>query len=1112
MRPLCLVVGAVLLVSSAVAAEPLAVQLCEPWDTEYAGPSAMGEHVLALWEFKPGAELEDSSGHGHTLVLAGAKIEPKGRFGGALETFCGWPVEDKPHRAIVRRCPKLSPKGAFTLEMWICPKPELNDEYPEAFLLDKKYVAHSDYQMILGGADRSGQRTLRACLGFGGSSESWQSQPLKLDPGTWYHVAFTYDAAGTGSFYLNGVPWGSEVVEGRKEVCPGDHPLSIGDRIGSYYHGFPGLIDQVRICDGALEFRRAKFERVSDRACFVRMEPNAAVRFAVTNLQSVPLAAAKVKFAIGSVGGREAAVSNLAPGASTTIDLPLDTRLRPGEYTVDATLAATAPKPVTVTESFSVRIVPRCPSNQFPVLMWGIYGSVSKEIERLKRIGFTHVLGLGANCGKIWKAGQPTDPGEPEAMATAKESLDEALANDLTVVASLSPGRYLRDTEELLRVDRTGTKLEGRENICGLFPEVQKYCYNVGVSMARGYGRFPAFGAALIHTEVRDGANPCFHPHDMEAFREATGLDVPAEVGAKRGVGYTKLSGFPASRVIADNNPIYLYYRWYWKNGDGWNELNSQVVRGLKEIGRKDFWTFNDPAVRVASVYGSGGDVDVISQWTYSYPDPIRIATATDELLAMAGGRPGQNVMKMTQIIWYRDQTAPRPKSPSDVLPYQADWERELPGAPFITIAPMHLREAFWTKIARPIKGIMYHGWQSLVPCGTTTGYCFTNPQTQHELARLIREVVRPLGPTLLQVPAVKSDVAFLESFASQVFAGRGTYGWGGGWGGDVYLVALWAHLQPEIVYDETIVERGLDGYRVLVMADCDVITEKMLERIQAFQAAGGIVVGDDHLTPAIKPDIVLTWYKRTAHAKEDKAALVARAGELRKQLDGRYVRYVDTNNPDVIPYRRQYKDSDYIFLVNDHREFGQYVGQHGRVMENGLPSAAVVRIGRKSGFVYDLVRHQSVDVKQEGPSLVFDTVLGPCDGRCYLVTGRAIDGLRVQVPQTIERGHAAKCAIEVVDANGKAIDAVVPLEVTIRDATGAAAEFTGSYGAVDGRVEIPLDIASNDVPGAWTIEARDLATGRRVTCFFSVPGPTPWPPAAKPMPADAANPVQPKG
>jgi len=1093
-------------------AQPPAVKFSETWQAEYAGEAATGTQVIGLWQFNAGNELTDASGHGHALNLVGAQIRSEGRFGGALETFCGWPVEDKPHRAVIENHPDLSPKGPFTIELWMCPKPELNVDYPEAFLIDKKYVAHTDYQLILTGADQDNRRYLQASLGFGDSSETWHSLPAKFEPGQWYHVAFCYDGQGTASFLVNGVPWGSNKVSGRWAIVPGDHFVSLGDRIGSYHHGFPGLIDQVRISSGVLEFRKAKFERISDRGCFVRMEPNANVRCAVTNLQPVPLTAATVRIGLRGFDVQETTLSDLGPGESTVIEHPFDTRLRPGDYTLQAKLTTVEPEPYTTGDSFSLRLVARRPPHQFPVLMWGIEGSVPQEIERLKQIGFTHVLGLGADAGKIWEAGQPTDPARPEVMASTKQTLDLALAHDLTLVASLSPGSELPSREEFLRVNRQGEKLGGRADVCGLFPQIPTYCYNVGASMAQGYGHFPAFGAALVHTEVRDGANCCFHPHDLDAFRTATGLELPPEVEAKWGVEYGKLPGFPQSRAIPDNHPIYLYYRWYWTAGDGWNELNSQVVRGLKSTGREDLWTFHDPAVRVASVYGSGGAVDYVSQWTYSYPDPIRIALATDELLAMAGGRPDQDVMKMTQIIWYRSQTAPEPTKPEDELPYKAEWELRDPTAPFITIAPLHLREAFWTKIARPIKGIMYHGWQSLVPCDATGGYRFTHPDTQHELARLVHHVIRPLGPTLLQVPGVRSDVAFLESFASQMFARRGTYGWGGYWEADAYLAALWAHLQPEIVYDETIIQRGLDGYRVLMMFNCDVITETMAERIKAFQAAGGIVVGDNRIAPAIKPDIVLTPYERTGRAQEDKAALLAVSAELRKQLDAKYTRYADTTSPDVIPYRRQYKDSDYLFVVNDQREFGEYVGHHGLVMENGLPTSATLSVARPAGFVYDLVEHRPVAARPEGGRMLIDAALKPCDGRCYLVTSRAIADVCIQLPAAIERGKSASCTIKVVDADGQPIDAVIPLELTIRDAGSAAAEFSGYYGAIDGQQEIPLDIAANDPTGMWTVEVRELASNRQSIGYFRVPGPNPWPPHVKPMTDDAKDPVQPKG
>ena len=56
----------------------------------------------------------------------------------------------------------------------------------------------------------------------------------------------------------------------------------------------------------------------------------------------------------------------------------------------------------------------------------------------------------------------------------------------------------------------------------------------------------------------------------------------------------------------------------------------------------------------------------------------------------------------------------------------------------------------------------MYHGWSSLVPTDGSHAYKYTHPQLQHELTRLIHDVVNPLGPMLRQVPAVRSDIDFL--------------------------------------------------------------------------------------------------------------------------------------------------------------------------------------------------------------------------------------------------------------------------------------------------------------------------------------------------------------
>ena len=231
-----------------------------------------------LWSFDAGAELADGSGNGHDLTLNGAKVVADGRFGGCLESWRGWPDEDTAHQARAKAAPELTPKGAFTVEMWIKPKPEI-EGYPDSFLLDNRYVDESGMQLILGGDSGAGRR-LRMLLGIAGEHPTWTSNQYVFEPDVWYHIAFTYDGKGSGRFYINGTAQGGDDRPEYGAVATGVKNLTIGDRVGSLYHGFPGYIDQVRICKGVLEFSSAAFEAVSLRRVFVRMEKEATVRFA----------------------------------------------------------------------------------------------------------------------------------------------------------------------------------------------------------------------------------------------------------------------------------------------------------------------------------------------------------------------------------------------------------------------------------------------------------------------------------------------------------------------------------------------------------------------------------------------------------------------------------------------------------------------------------------------------------------------------------------------------------------------------------------------------------------------------------------------------------------
>ncbi|MCB1090974.1 MAG: hypothetical protein KDL87_05560, partial [Verrucomicrobiae bacterium] len=663
--------------------------------------------------------------------------------------------------------------------------------------------------------------------------------------------------------------------------------------------------------------------------------------------------------------------------------------------------------------------------------------------------------------------------------------LDVALRHDLELVTSLSPGRWLESDPANLRVGRDG-KPYPRQDICASTPEFAPFFQRVGASVSKAHGTHPAFSMGLVNTEVRDASAPSFNAGDVERYRAFSGGEIPPEVASRSGVEWQKLKDFPADRVVPDDHPILKYYRWFWTVGDGWNGLHTALSDGLKAHARPGFRTFFDPAVRQPSISGSGGNVDVLSHWTYSYPDPQRIGLCADQLFAMAeaSGRH-QDVMKMTQVIWYRSQTAPMAAGGAAAA-HPVAWEDHDPEAAYITISPMHLREALWTKLACPIRGIMYHGWQSLVETDSPGGYRYTNPHTQHELKRLVRDVVEPLGPALLKIPGEKSEVAFLESFTSQMFARRGGYGSNLGWSADVWLALQHAHVACDVMFEETLLKGGLEGRRFLVMPDCDVLTRPVVDAIADWQGRGGKIIADENLCPALKADVTLASFKREKKAEADKAKTLALASELGSRLQGLGVkRAADCDNPEIILHQRRAGEADYVFAINDHREFGTYVGQHGLVMENGLPSSGTLTLaGGQGRHVYDLVEGAEVAVGDKGSIPVS---LGPCDGRVFLLAPRPIAGVTVQVAETAKVGGALTLSVAVVDPDGKPVPAVIPGRVEIRDANGRLAEGSGYHAFENGGLTLTLNLAPNEDPGAWQITVRELASRRSATASVEV-------------------------
>ena len=327
--------------------------------------------------------------------------------------------------------------------------------------------------------------------------------------------------------------------------------------------------------------------------------------------------------------------------------------------------------------------------------------------------------GSPTDYAKVWEAGEP--PNRPAAPSPSAPHAGQYLVNGLGAAVYIYPGRWVMNNkklqEQFQRVERSG-KPRGNKDVCASFPEIQQYAYNAGASVARTFGHFPALQAALVHSEIRDGTDLCFHAHDQEAYRRETGLEIPAEVQAKVACA-SQASQLPRAQIVPDDHPILQFYRWFWKDGDGWTPAHPGASGPEIHRQEEDLWTFFDPAVRVPSLWGAAG------RWITSRNGP----TPTRTRSRSGGPRTSSSPWPMAsraagdeddQVIWY--MMAPRPSCPrmSRSAPRRRRSRKHAssPSRPTICAGVL-------VKISRPIRGICMPWLGLLVETGEMQGYCY---------------------------------------------------------------------------------------------------------------------------------------------------------------------------------------------------------------------------------------------------------------------------------------------------------------------------------------------------------------------------------------------------
>ena len=1043
--------------------------LQDPWDESYANLDATGPHVLGCWKFDE-LPLADASGRGAQLMVDRSFLVPEGRFGGGLK--CGSPA-----RVAVAH-PHHTPQGGFSAEMWVRPaaSPVMQKT---VCLLDKQGARMEEFSWNLLPPNERGLRQMMVRLGFGTFAKEFVSEPVWLPVDEWRHLAFSYDGAGKVVFHLNAQAAGESFEERCGPVVSGAQALYLGYSSAGTA-AFQGIMDEVRLCSGVRGFAAFALSIDGTSHVWERMERAPPMVITCTNLRRVALRAANMTFSVDDET-QSFIFPDLEPGATNVNEFGPDTALKPGSYVLEVAIG-TGLSRTSRTQPF--QITPRR-SHMLPVVLDGV---AAEDLLQLEELACTHWTGIRNDDAPYVGAANKYHP------LAVRPRLEVGLLHGMHTVATLDHDQIML-SRGMSKAGRDGNEYTPPEvnAAAALAADLVESCGNMFTVYYRTFG---CWNGVMFGSSYAGGWNPSFSKPEQEAYRKFSGQDIPAEVQGDT-VHWEKLPGFAQDRMIPDEHLVLKYYRWFWSEGNGRSAVNKAWFKAYerRKQSHAETWSMHHPSVRQPSKAGAFNGVVSIGDQSRDTRDPLMAGLCMDQQLAMrAAHKREMGVFGILPLAWERALVSPLGADGTASSILEVD---RLTPAQRITMAPALLRENLWVLLSRPLKGLVLTEGASI--CAATA--C-THPQSQAAARDVAQRLLLPLGPMLGRRQVWRSPVVLLESFTAQVMAGRGLFR-----GGASSTLELWqalqrAHIQADIVYEESLMDGALDGRQILLMPDCDVLPASVVERIRDWQKSGGKVLADDHLCPALKADASWIQPPPLKPAQPPDAStppaepppplpplpplpLPARLTTLCK--DHGWQPKVSCDSADVILHASQTGEALCLFVINDRREPGTYVGQHALVRESALPVTTHLNLGHDKVNVYDLTHSTFLLPKRDNSGLIIPLKLGPSEGRVLLLSPVPLLEMQTEVPETATRGNAAEVRVRLLTSGGMPMPAAIPVAVSIRDADGAPAEFDGHHVAENGELTLRLDLARNETPGTWEIHIRELASGMEAVKWLQV-------------------------
>ena len=312
-------------------------------------------------------------------------------------------------------------------------------------------------------------------------------------------------------------------------------------------------------------------------------------------------------------------------------------------------------------------------------------------------------------------------------------------------------------------------------------------------------------------------------------------------------------------------------------------------------------------------------------------------------------------------------------------------------------------------------------------------------------------------------------------------------------------FIDIWrAGFSPRIVVEEDVLAGRLASVPALVLVGLTrPLPEPVMAKILAYRQAGGTVLIDAQTTIDVPGAVKLgvrfnqpgyqAWkqmiksFRAPVPEHLTPHQLVYKYGEpswpvIRQKLA--FIKpFATRDNPRVLVSHSRCGKASYLFVTHDTPPKNWDPDKFWLPNSQWIvPLKAELKLHGGGGAIYDVFSMKQVEPRIDGGSRVLPVDFRTMEGRIFAVLPAAIAKVSLKAPDVVDAGSRMPVEVQVLDAQGKPIDAAIPVEIELIGPSRVIHVFRSTAGDSGCREEFAIGV--NDGPGPWTVYVTELLSG----------------------------------